>query len=337
MDPRVQRLIVQAAVRHGVDPEVALRTALGEGGVGFGAVGDHGTSFGPFQLHIGGASPYSNPTQAASFANSPQGIDYAVSGIAKYARGLHGAQGVAAAVRGFERPANPSAEISRDLGYSIGAGSSNGRTLGSEPSDLGSSPSPAASLSPTLFGGSPQRAALAMSLFQQAANDFGGSFDPSGILALALSRRTAGAAQQVNGPTAKSGTRTAAAQGNYPVSPGGVKFIGDISGEYPRFLQSLGTAVKAVGGTAVRVNSGERSAQHNAAVGGASHSNHLPDAQGFAHAMDGEVFIPGRGWIPLGLALQGVAPKFGLRSGATFNWNGRPDVVHVDDAYNQRA
>jgi hypothetical protein len=42
-------------------------------------------------------------------------------------------------------------------------------------------------------------------------------------------------------------------------------------------------------------------------------------------------------WVPLGQLLVKLAPKFGLRSGATFNWNGSPDVVHVDDAYNLRS
>jgi hypothetical protein len=39
-------------------------------------------------------------------------------------------------------------------------------------------------------------------------------------------------------------------------------------------------------------------------------SNHLT-----GHALDGEAFVPGRGWVPLGTLLQRVAPKFGLRSG----------------------
>jgi hypothetical protein len=94
-------------------------------------------------------------------------------------------------------------------------------------------------------------------------------------------------------------------------------------------------AAAARGAVKIIATSGERSPQHNAAVGGASHSNHLPDAQGFGHALDGYAVLPDGSRVPLGQFLLPNAGKFGLRSGATFNWGGKPDVVHVDDGFNQ--
>jgi hypothetical protein len=102
--------LIAAAERYGVDPSALLAVASVEGGTSYGAVGDGGTSFGPLQLHVGGALPAG---KGAAWANSPAGINYAVSRIAKYAKGLTGKAAIAAIVRGFERPANPSAEITR--------------------------------------------------------------------------------------------------------------------------------------------------------------------------------------------------------------------------------
>jgi hypothetical protein len=45
--------IKASAVARGIDPDIAVRVAASEGLGGY--VGDHGTSFGPFQLHRGGA------------------------------------------------------------------------------------------------------------------------------------------------------------------------------------------------------------------------------------------------------------------------------------------
>lgn len=106
-----QQLISTLAQRYGVDPNAALAIASVEGGFN-GAVGDNGTSFGPFQLHEGGALPNGRGSQ---WANSPAGIDYAMRHIASVAHGLHGQSAVAAISRGFERPANPSAEISKAM------------------------------------------------------------------------------------------------------------------------------------------------------------------------------------------------------------------------------
>ncbi len=110
--------IVAAAKKAGVDARAALAVAMTEGGTKFGAVGDSGTSFGPFQLHIGGASPFSDPRKAAQFANSIEGITYALQKMAAAgAAGKSGFDAIKAIVYSFERPANPAAEVAKALTY----------------------------------------------------------------------------------------------------------------------------------------------------------------------------------------------------------------------------
>jgi hypothetical protein len=106
----------------GVAPKLQLDTAAvladvqAEGGFQ-GAVGDSGTSFGPFQLHVGGRLPAQyagNPQAAAAFANSPAGINYALQGIAGVAAGKTGTDAITNIVTRFEQPANTSAEIAAE-------------------------------------------------------------------------------------------------------------------------------------------------------------------------------------------------------------------------------
>ncbi len=104
-------LIYRGALRYGLDPQAVLAVASAEG-LGAGA-GDGGTSFGPFQLHIGGALPRGKDE---AWANSPAGIDYALRQIARVAGGKTGVEAISAIVRGFERPADPAAEIRRAAG-----------------------------------------------------------------------------------------------------------------------------------------------------------------------------------------------------------------------------
>jgi hypothetical protein len=106
-------------------------------------------------------------------------------------------------------------------------------------------------------------------------------------------------------------------------------YRGDTQGEKARFLAELMAAGHAVGATRIRVTSGYRSPAHNAAVGGVAHSNHTT-----GDAMDGYALIKGR-WVPLGVALQNVAGRYGLRSGNVPGfYHGGPDPVHVDDGAN---
>jgi cell wall-associated NlpC family hydrolase len=103
------QFIAQEARREDLDPRAVLSIAQHEGLSG--AVGDNGTSFGPFQLHEGGALPsgIKNPQQ---WAWSKQGIDYALSRMAAAgARGLTGRAAISAISRNFERPADPASEI----------------------------------------------------------------------------------------------------------------------------------------------------------------------------------------------------------------------------------
>jgi hypothetical protein len=120
-----QLLAAQLARYPTLDPKAVLAVAAQEG-LG-GGIGDQGTSFGPFQLHYGGAYPSSAPQGAQAsqqWAWSPAGLQYALSRIASVAGGLHGAQAVANIVSRFERPANPGREIAGALAaYGLPAGS----------------------------------------------------------------------------------------------------------------------------------------------------------------------------------------------------------------------
>ncbi len=141
---------IARAVQLGVDPAAALAVAKQEGGWQ-GAVGDNGTSFGPWQLHAGGALPSSvwaqGPTAANAWANSRAGIDYALQQIANVSRGSTGPQAVSKIVYQFERPADPVNETLKANGAYPGvkaaiAGKNYGAITG------GSTPQPAPGLAP---------------------------------------------------------------------------------------------------------------------------------------------------------------------------------------------
>lgn len=108
-------LVARWAPRHNVDPAAVLANAMGEGGWGpnYG-VGDNGTSFGPFQLHRGGALPEG---MGQRWAESKPGIKYALRGIKNVAAGLKGNAAVAAMVRDFERPADIPGQIALRQSY----------------------------------------------------------------------------------------------------------------------------------------------------------------------------------------------------------------------------
>jgi hypothetical protein len=111
----VPRLIRRFARKYGIDPRAALAVARTEGGLRFGAVGDAGTSYGPFQLHRGGALPRG---RGAGWANSPAGIEYAIRKMSQAgARGLTGRAAIESIVRDFERPADPGSQIAKALSF----------------------------------------------------------------------------------------------------------------------------------------------------------------------------------------------------------------------------
>lgn len=105
------QVIRQNAARFGLDPAAVLAYALTQGGTSWGAVGDHGTSFGPFQLHQGGALG----SHTAGWANSPAGLVAAMGMMSRAgARGRKGA-GAAAFINGpaFGRGANPAGDMAK--------------------------------------------------------------------------------------------------------------------------------------------------------------------------------------------------------------------------------
>lgn len=110
----LQKFIAGEAVSLGLDPAAVLAVAQKEGGFGPppGNIGDGGTSFGPFQLHQGGALP-AGVADPATWANTQPGLDYALKQIANVASGKKGTDAISAIVSGFEHPADPAAEIQR--------------------------------------------------------------------------------------------------------------------------------------------------------------------------------------------------------------------------------
>lgn len=152
----LQALIAHTAQQAGINPNIPLAVAPHEGGFQ-GAVGDNGTSFGPFQLHIGGALPAAvaarGTAYAKQWANSAAGIQYAVQHIASVVGNTQGPGAVKLAVTNFERPAAQyvAGEVSKALNtYS--------QLLGSTPSFPGpASVAPTPPVPPP--AGSPQKAA----------------------------------------------------------------------------------------------------------------------------------------------------------------------------------
>lgn len=97
------------APRYHVDPAAELAITTMEGGGG--GIGDNGTSFGPNQLHYGGAlpasvyhGPYSEATQA--WAWSSTGINFVLREEGELCGGLTGYVAVKCIAYRFERSAN---------------------------------------------------------------------------------------------------------------------------------------------------------------------------------------------------------------------------------------
>jgi len=118
-----ENYILQRSRQFGLDPRAVRAVASVEGLSG--AVGDQGTSYGPFQLHRGGALPSG---RGQVWAESKAGIDYALRQIQGVAQGLTGRQAVANIVGRFERPADPTGEIARAMA-AYGGGPSLGQAI----------------------------------------------------------------------------------------------------------------------------------------------------------------------------------------------------------------
>jgi hypothetical protein len=198
---------------------------------------------------------------------------------------------------------------------------------GNVPAGVAPAPAPAGGMAQV---SGPNLRPLKLEALQQLLSQTGAKHpDYSGFLEAIRNLRTTqaqGSAQQLTAPSPAAGAAPSP-------SGAGLKFSGvTLKGLQPSFLRSFSAAVHAAGGTQVRLMSGYRSPAHNAAVGGVSHSNHLTGT-----AVDAEVYVPGRGWVPAGTALRGVAGRYGLRSGDTPGfYRGGRDPVHVDSAANQR-
>ena len=341
-------LIDQYAAKYRLDPAAVKANALGEGGIHYGAVGDNGTSFGPFQLHIGGALPkkYAISQAAASaFANSPAGIEYALRKMAESgAAGLTGQPALASIVRNFEIPADIPGQIAKRSGYLDQFSHGQSPIWHPPTSDgtggLGPLRPPVAQ--PAGLDQTAKQMLVAQLLSHN--HDDGGGLGAGGLLQMAMARQQAQAAQDVFGPQPSNpgfrGGQAPSSLKDLP-KPGNLDpgfFQGNVHGESPSFLKALTSAVAAAGGTQIRVNSGERSLSHNASVGGVQGSNHLPQSDGYSHAMDGSAYVPRlKRWVPLGTLLKGSAGKFGLRSGDVLGfYHGGTDPVHVDDGFNVR-
>lgn len=140
----------QVAPAKGLDPSAVLAVASQEG-LG-GGIGDSGTSFGPWQLHQGGALPDSvgnlGSDAAQAWAWSQDGINYALDQMVSVAKGLTGTQAVTAIVTRFERPANPQAEIQGALASPF--------VFGASTSDVPQPPNfPPGTQTPVTFNSSP--------------------------------------------------------------------------------------------------------------------------------------------------------------------------------------
>lgn len=108
------RYINRRSARYRLDPRAVMAVSRVESGGRRNAVGDQGTSYGPFQLHRGGALPRGRD---AAWAGSNAGIDYALRQMSQYAGGLKGKAAVDAIVRRFERPADPNSEIRKAISF----------------------------------------------------------------------------------------------------------------------------------------------------------------------------------------------------------------------------
>lgn len=189
--------ILRNAPRYGLDPRAALAIARVEGLSG--AVGDNGTSFGPFQLHAGGALPRG---RGRAWAESAAGIDYALQRMsASGARGKSGYAAVSAISRNFERPADPAGEISKAWGlYGHGAQSSNPQSSGMTGGlDMGGAPALSSG------GDDFKRAAAGFLLARADATARGSSSPLGGLLELAQMRQSLGTAPPSMVPSAATG------------------------------------------------------------------------------------------------------------------------------------
>jgi hypothetical protein len=101
----ILRTIVETAEKYGVDPILAVATAIQESNLNPFAIGDNGTSFGLFQLHRGGE--LGNLTPQEAFVPRTN-AEVAISTMAQF-QATHPELRGGALAAAAQRPANPSA------------------------------------------------------------------------------------------------------------------------------------------------------------------------------------------------------------------------------------
>lgn len=158
--------IFERSKQLGLDPYAVESVVPHEGGYQ-GAIGDQGSSFGPFQLHVNGRLPSEIAAKgsafSASWANSPTGLDYALNGIrAAVPSGTSGYQAIEAQVTDFEQPAK------KNLPGEIAASKSSYDTLKAQSDLSGSDPGHAIT---SFLGGATQAGLNADMTVLNAAND----------------------------------------------------------------------------------------------------------------------------------------------------------------------
>lgn len=112
--PLVQALNAALTRYPSLDPN-AVRAVASQEGLS-GGIGDGGHAYGDFQMNnaggvITGSHPGTYDQGIEQWANSPEGLNFALSKINAVAAGLKGQSAIDNIVTRFERPANPQREI----------------------------------------------------------------------------------------------------------------------------------------------------------------------------------------------------------------------------------
>jgi len=272
-------IIRQTAPRLGLDPAAVVAYALTQGGVKWGAVGDNGSSFGPFQAHIGGAAGRRSPQQASQWANSPQGLTEMMGMMAR--AGATGRKGPDAAAYivgpSFGRGANPP----RDMANARAQYTRALQLVGGAPTGAGSPPPtgqfPRGNAMPVQQGIADNPAAKAALMAQIMKIGHGGS--ASSLLPVLDLMRQA--------PTSPSGAASAASAAASPPIPAGGG--GSTTSDNPGTIHApLLSVAKQFGLT---ITSGYRSVERQ--------------AQLYAHrSRDGSVAAPGKSYHNFGRAID---------------------------------
>ena len=256
--PAAISLLNRLLAQRGVDVQAA-DAVFGMEGLS-GGIGDQGHAFGPGQFNDAGGvwtGRYqgATPQQKNQLAWSPAGLAELADRVARVAAGQHGAQAVQSIVTRFERPANPGREIAGALGRSTGA------PAGSAAADLGGSSGMGTGR------GVPGGLLAALLANRQAV----GLETPSALAQLLAQPGPQQPLANIWRPPKGNGTGGNGRDLTLAAVPGPLDTRPGIAVD-----QAILPAVEQLAGRfGVKVNSGYRSPQHNAQVGGAGNSDHL--------------------------------------------------------------